>query len=181
MKHPVVLELKHLGNDEEKTFLMGLILTSLYEFYEAGGVSIESTENRLTHLTVIEEVHRLLKNVPTEKTSEDQSNIKGKGVETFCNILAEIRAYGEGVLVSEQIPTKLAPDVIKNTATKIMHRLVAKEDREIMGDTMNMDFHQKRHAASLSSGDAIFFTEAQDRHSYRKVRRCGGRGGPGIR
>ena len=38
-------------------------------------------------------------------------------------MLAEIRAYGEGIVVAEQIPTKLVPDVVKNTALKVVHRL----------------------------------------------------------
>lgn len=159
MKQPVVLELKYMGSDEEKAFMMGLLLTSLGEYHECS----PSHQAGLKHLTVIEEAHRLLKNVPTEKVSEEQSNIKGKGVESFCNLLAEVRAYGEGVLISEQIPTKLAPDVIKNSNLKILHRLVSRDDREIIGDTMNLNSQQKRHVLSLRSGEAIAFREGMDR------------------
>jgi len=169
MSKPVVMELKYLGNDEEKAFMMGLILMAVWEYYEAAQSQNINAGDSLRHLLVIEEAHRLLANVPTEKTSEDQSNVKGKGVETFSNILAEIRAYGEGVLVSEQIPVKLAPDVIKNSNMKIMHRIVAKEDRELMGDAMNLDKNQKRHAAALETGEAIFFREGLDRAVKIKV------------
>jgi DNA helicase HerA-like ATPase len=41
----------------------------------------------------------------------------------FCNLLAEVRKYGEGLIIADQIPNKLIPDVIKNTNTKIVHRL----------------------------------------------------------
>lgn len=173
MAQPTVLELKYLGNDEEKAFMMGLILMAVWEYYEARQDQVCESSESLRHLTVIEEAHRLLKNVPTEKSSEEQSNIKGKGVETFCNLLAEIRAYGEGVLVSEQIPVKLAPDVIKNSSLKIMHRLVAREDREVMGDTMNLDRPQKRQAGSLSTGQGIFYREGMDRPMLIQVPVCG--------
>ncbi len=163
MARPTVLELKYIGNDEEKTFMMGLIITAIGEYYESQYTRRNDRSPGLKHLTVIEEAHRLLKNVPTEKTSEDQSNVKGKAVETFSNLLAEIRAYGEGVLVAEQIPSKLAQDVVKNTSLKLMHRLVAREDRDLMGDTMNLDQAQKRHAVSLSAGRAICFSEGMDR------------------
>ncbi len=162
MTQPTVLELKSIGNDEEKIFMMGLILTAIWEYH----VSLEGTLNKnqasLRHITVIEEAHRLLQNVSTDK-GEDQSNVKGKGVETFSNMLAEIRAYGEGILVADQIPSKLAPDVIKNSNTKIMHRLVAEDDRESMGNSMNLDKHQKRHAAVMDPGEIIFFREGLDR------------------
>ena len=46
-------------------------------------------------------------------------------MELFASLLAEIRAYGEGVIVVEQIPSKISADVIKNTALKVMHRLPA--------------------------------------------------------
>lgn len=160
---PVVFELKALGNDEEKAFMMGLILMSVWEYYESSRSDHSIGSDKLKHLLVIEEAHRLLKNVPVEKVSEEQSNIKGKGIETFCNLLAEIRAYGEGVLVSEQIPVKLAPDVIKNSNLKIMHRLTSKEDRDFMGDTMELNRHQKREAARLGTGEAIFYREGLDR------------------
>ncbi len=163
MSRPVVFELKYLGNDEEKAFMMGLILMAVWEYYEAiKGVEKQRTDG-LKHLLVIEEAHRLLKNVPTEKASEEQSNIRGQGIETFCNLLSEIRSYGEGVIVSEQIPVKLAPDVVKNSNLKIMHRLVAKEDRDFLGDTMSLDSHQKRQAVRLGVGEGVFFREGLDR------------------
>ena len=37
-------------------------------------------------------------------------------------------AYGEGLVIAEQIPAKLIPDAIKNTAVKITHRLPAADD-----------------------------------------------------
>ena len=43
----------------------------------------------------------------------------------FADLLAEVRAYGEGLVIAEQIPAKLIPDAIKNTAVKIVHRLPA--------------------------------------------------------
>lgn len=163
MRRPTVLELKYLGNDEEKSFMMGLILMSLWEYYESTESSMVNGNSGLKHLTVIEEAHRLLKNVPTEKTSEEMSNVKGMGVETFCNLLAEIRAYGEGVMVSEQLPVKLAPDVIKNSNLKLMHRMVAQEDRELMGGTMNLNKQQQRRVISLETGRAVLFREGLDR------------------
>ncbi len=161
LRQPTVLELRAMGNDDEKTFVMGLLLTAIYEHYEANPG--QGNNGRLRHLTLIEEAHRLLKNVPTEKTSEDQANMKGRAVEAFCNMLSEVRAYGEGILVAEQIPTKLAPDILKNTGMKILHRLVAKEEREAMGHAMNLDEPQMRHAATLGQGEAIFFREGFDR------------------
>jgi len=47
---------------------------------------------------------------------EVTANPKGRAIEVFSNILSEIRAYGEGIIIAEQIPAKLIPDAIKNTS-----------------------------------------------------------------
>jgi len=83
------------------------------------------------HMTVLEEAHNLFRRTNTVQMQES-ANIQGKSVEMLSNAVAEMRSYGEGIIVSEQIPTKLAPDVIKNSSNKIVHRLASKDDQEIM-------------------------------------------------
>lgn len=160
LARPTVLELERVGNDDEKAFLIGLILTRLYECrqVQAKGRAAES----IKHVTVFEEAHRLLKNVPTQVETES-ANTRGQAVEAFANMLSEIRAYGEGVLIADQVPTKLAPDAIKNTNLKLMHRIVAADDREVMAGAMNLDEAQSRHIITLSTGVAAAFAEGSDR------------------
>lgn len=78
-------------------------------------------------------------------------------------MLSEIRAYGEGVLIAEQVPTKLAPDAIKNTNLKLMHHVVAANNREVMAGAMNLDEAQSRHITTLRTGVASVFAEGCDR------------------
>jgi len=54
---PCVVELRNLGEDEEKTFVMALLLGLLYENAEVRGAQTDG----LAHLTLIEEAHRLLR------------------------------------------------------------------------------------------------------------------------
>lgn len=159
LRQPTIIELEPVGDDDEKAFLMGLLLIRLYEHLRATG-SIEGAG--LRHVVVVEEAHRLLANVPPV-ANQEQSNSRGKAVETFANMLSEVRAYGEGFLVAEQIPSKLALDVIKNTNLKIVHRIVAGDDRQIIGQSMNMDEHQRDMLATLRVGQAAVFAEGEDR------------------
>jgi Predicted ATPase len=80
----------------------------------------------------------------------------------FAGLLAEIRAYGEGLIIAEQIPDRLVQDVIKNTAVKITHRLPAADDREAVGATMNMTQAQNRFLVTLNPGEAAVFTDGMD-------------------
>ena len=162
---PTILELESIGDDEEKVFVIGLLLTRLYEHRVAQAKQWRTHGRRpptLQHLTVIEEAHRLLRHVPPEAHPE-VTNVRGKAVESFANMLAEIRAYGEGVIVADQIPTKLASDVIKNTNLKVLHRVVAEDDRTLVGGTMNLDEAQKRFVTTLKTGQAVVFAEGDDR------------------
>jgi hypothetical protein len=151
LARPTILELEGVGDDDEKAFVMGLVLIALYEYYRSHG---SPTDSSVRHVTIIEEAHRLLTNVPAS-TDPEASNLRGKAVETFVNMLSEVRAYGEGFMIAEQIPTKLSPDVIKNTALKIMHRVVASDDRQVMGGAMNLDPSQLRQVVALGTGEAI--------------------------
>jgi hypothetical protein len=170
MRVPTVLELESVSDDDEKAFLMGLIMTRIYTYHVAQRAASSIPEG-LNHLTVVEEAHRLLADVPRQ-TDADVANTRGKAVDTFCNILAEIRAYGEGLLIVDQIPTKLAPEVIKHTSLKVMHRLGAMDDQAVMSATMNLDERQTRHVATLDTGVAAVFGLGDDAPMLVRVPRC---------
>ena len=161
LKYPTVLELENIGNDEEKTFLMGLILTRLYSYRRLE--AIEGVPKKgLTHILVIEEAHRLLKSTNLDVDNETV-NLRAHAVEVFANMLSEIRQYGQGVLVAEQIPSKLTQDVIKNTNLKVVHRLLARDDREALAGAMMLDEEQAKYLAVLRAGEAVAYAEGDDR------------------
>ena len=152
----VVLELEPMGDDDDKAFVMGLVLIRLAEFARSRGQSA-----LLRHLVVIEEAHRLLANVAVSAGSEE-ANPRGKAVEAFVNLLAEVRAYGHGIVVADQTPVKLAPELIKSTNLKVAHRLVAEDDRVALGTTMAMNEAQVRGLATIRTGRAAVFSEGDD-------------------
>jgi len=114
----------------------------------------------LRHLTVVEEAHRLLRRA--EPDGQSGAGAAGHAVEMFAGLLAEIRAYGEGLVIAEQIPARLVPDVIKNTAVKITHRLPAADDRDAVGATMNATPRQSRFLVTLAPGQAAVFSDGMD-------------------
>lgn len=175
LRTPTVLELERIG-DDEKAFLIGLLLTRLYEYRVVEARCQLAPAERLRHVLLIEEAHRLLQNVSTAQDTES-ANPRGKAVESFANMLAEIRAYGQGVLIAEQIPTKLAPDAIKNTNLKVLHRTVAADEREVMAGAMNLDEAQQRAVAALRTGQAVVYTEGADRPYLVQIGQAKGAGG----
>ncbi|MGY1636021.1 ATP-binding protein [Geodermatophilus sp. SYSU D00742] len=151
-----VLELEPVADDDDKAFLMGLLLTRLVEHRRA-----QAPAAGLRHLVVIEEAHRLL-SAPSLARRQEEADPRGKAAETFGHLLAELRAYGQGVLVADQVPTKLLPDVLKNTGLKIAHRTVAADDRAALGGAMAMSERQAHALATLPVGQAVIFGEGDD-------------------
>jgi hypothetical protein len=149
----VVIALEDVANDEDKAFLIGTLLIRIIEHLRLRrkGTGGEG----LRHVIVLEEAHRLLR--------AGREGASGHAVELFASMLAEIRAYGEGIVIAEQIPAKLVPDVVKNTALKVLHRLPASDDRQLVGAAMNLDDNQSRQVVSMLPGEAAVFADGMDR------------------
>ena len=105
-----VLEIEDVGDDSDKAFLMGTVLIRLAEHLRMANRGRPAGSIGLRHLTVVEEAHRLLRRQETGAPAGAAAH----AVEMFAGLLAEIRAYGEGLVIAEQIPDRLVPDVIKN-------------------------------------------------------------------
>jgi len=156
-----VLEIEDVGDDSDKAFLMGTVLIRLAEHLRMANRAASVTAPGLRHLTVFEEAHRLLRR-PESPGGGGSGGAAAHAVEMFAGLLAEIRAYGEGLVIAEQIPGRLIPDVIKNTAVKITHRLPAADDRDAVGATMNMTPAQNRFLVTLRPGEAAVFADGMD-------------------
>ncbi len=150
VKRDVILELEEIKNPSEKSLIMGFILTNLNEAIRANYEEYRAEGKRFRHITLIEEAHRLL-----SKYSAGDNPNKKLGVEVFSDMLAEVRKYGEALIIVDQIPNKLTPEVLKNTNTKIVHKLFAKDDKEAIGNTMALDDEQKEFLSNLEVGRAI--------------------------
>ena len=147
----VVLEIEGIKNGTEKSLIMGFILTNLCEALKAK----YNKDKHFKHITLIEEAHRLL----SKYTPGDSLN-KKNSVETFADMLAEVRKYGESLIIADQIPNKMTPEVLKNTNTKIVHKIFAEDDKEAIGNTISLSKEQKDFLASLPTGRAIVFSQS---------------------
>jgi len=162
LKANAVLEIEDVGDDSDKAFLMGTVLIRLAEHLRMANRAGPAESPGLRHLTVIEEAHRLLRRPDAAGAGSGSGGAAAHAVEMFAGLLAEIRAYGEGLIIAEQIPERLVADVIKNTAVKITHRLPAADDRDAVGATMNMTQAQNRFLVTLSPGEAAVFADGMD-------------------
>ncbi|KZS22750.1 ATP-binding protein [Wohlfahrtiimonas chitiniclastica] len=144
----VVIELEEIRNGAEKSLLIAFIMTNVVQ-----ALKNEHRKNpNFRHITLIEEAHHLL-----TKADPSTSSNRRQAIEMFSDMLAEVRKYGEGLIVVDQIPNKLTPEVLKNTNTKIVHKLFAEDDKVAIGNTMALSRLQQQYLSKLDIGQAIIF------------------------
>lgn len=163
LNQKVVFELEEIRNGSEKSLVMGFILTHLLEAVKSN--FDEQKEHGIKHIILIEEAHRLL-----SKYQPGDSMNKKQGVEVFTDMLAEIRKYGECLMIADQIPNKLAPEILKNTNTKIVHRIFAADDKEAIGNTMALEEEQSNFLSKLGTGEAVVFSSGFNKAVAVKIK-----------
>ena len=160
-ERPCIINLSYVGDDVDKSFFMALILQFLYEYRSACAEigQVDFNDDGCKHLTVIEEAHRVMLKCENPELPQYKSAM------TFSNMLSEIRAYGEGMFLVDQVPTRLIPDAIKNTNTKITHRLVAEDDVKAIAESMGISKEQRAIIPRLLVGQCLVSTAlSTDKH-----------------
>jgi hypothetical protein len=161
MERPVILELDAL-NDEEKALAMMFILTLVRAYAKANARKRRESGHKLSHVVLVEEAHNVIGR-GDRYGGNDKANPKEVAIRFFTNMLAEMRALNEGIIVADQLPTAIAPEAIKTTNIKVMHRVVAEDDRKEMGGAMVFDGGQFHQAAILPAGQSFVFKEGDAR------------------
>lgn len=156
MSKPVVLELDSL-NGSEKSLMMMFLLSYVFEYCKVKRKSGSS----LKHMMLVEEAHNLIGS--QGGGSVNRADPKEKTIELFTNMLAEMRALGEGILIADQLPTAIAPQAVKQTNVKILMRVTAKDDREEIGNTMDLNEEQMHQVINFKTGHSYLYHEGEDR------------------
>ncbi len=108
---------------------------------------------------IIEEAHNIVGRAGNPGASSDTADPKSFAAEYICRMLAELRSLGVSIVIVDQLPTAIAPEVIKNTSAKLAFRQVAMEDREDLGNSMLFGDLEIEEIARFNTGEAFFYTE----------------------
>ena len=153
----VIVDLSRVGSPETKALLMGVLILKLQEHRMTQRAHGNSRANQgLSHVTVLEEAHNLLRRTSSEQ-SQESSNLQGKSVEMLTNAIAEMRTYGEGFIIADQAPGLLDMAAVRNTNTKIILRLPDESDRQLAGRAAGLSDDQIAELARLDRGVAAVF------------------------
>lgn len=171
-----IIDLSRIGAMETRSLFMGILVMKLQEYHMSRK---KNTDEKLKHLTILEEAHNLLRKTSVTQAQEG-ANLQGKSVEMITNSIAEMRTYGEGFVIVDQAPGLLDEAVIRNTNTKIILRLPDADDRKVVGKSVALNDNQIEEVAKLPKGVAVVyqnnwiesvlchFDKFKDKRSYKK-------------
>ena len=159
-----LIELGDIFDPNESNAIFALLVALLYEHRLSKG-----EQEKIQHVTVLEEAHRI---VPSHQRGLGENLATSPAHEAavlFSQMLAEIRSLGEGIIVAEQSPSKIIPDVLINTSTKIVHRTLYGTDKEFLGSALSLTQRESGYLSYLATGEAIVFVADSYQPLYVKV------------
>lgn len=151
LQKPTVIELNAIADDEQKALIMALLLISICLYTKSKG----SSSGKINNILMIDEAHVLLDTHST--TSTEQAKAQGTTVKSLQKMIAEIRSFGTGIIIADQVPSKVTSDIVADTDLKVSFRLVEQNERNIFANSTNMTEQQSQHLARLKRGEAIVY------------------------
>ena len=98
----------------------------------------------LDHLIVVEEA----RNIAPARRAEDPPTVGER-------MISELRKFGEAMLFVAQFPSHVAAEIVKNSGTKIVHRLAWPDDVGLVADSIGLNEKQSEHLTRLKVGEAV--------------------------
>lgn len=140
-----VVELDDL-NDRNRSFLASILAIKANEYARQSAM-----DGQLARLLVVEEAHHILPNPELKSISQTA----GECSHYFANMLAEISAYGTGVVVVDQRPSAIASAALANSGIKIIHNLREGADTDAVTASMRLQPIEAVLLNKLAVGEAI--------------------------
>ncbi|MGI6500025.1 MAG: ATP-binding protein [Anaerostipes sp.] len=153
MKSNCIIELESMGSDASN-FLTLLLLTLIREELRSHP---KAPEGKPRHVIFLEEAHNLIG--PTTVANAENGDAKVASTKYIVDMLAEVRALGEAIIIADQLPTALASQITKNTSLKIGHKMTAMDDRQLLAATMSADGVQLERMGVFNPGRALCIYE----------------------
>ncbi len=133
----ICIELGNLKDVQTRAIFADVMLKLVYEERVARRSGLE-------HLTVVEEA----RNVAPARRVEEPPSVGER-------MISELRKFGEGMMFVAQFPSQVASEVVKNSGTKIIHRIDWPDDVSVIGDSVGLSARQKDYLTKLGVGEAV--------------------------
>ena len=131
---PTVVTLGDTADPDARGFLMAALALLIGE-----RARTRSPSSDVRHVTVLEEAHVILPEPSPAQSQAESGDSSSAASRVLTRMLAEVRAFGEALIVVDQSPSSVARQVVKNTNLKIAHRVLDPADRDVLGGALGLD------------------------------------------
>jgi hypothetical protein len=149
-KNNVILDLQRLPK-EDRAFLMGLVAAGLHQ-YKAFNRTKE-----MTNLLVLEEASYIL------KPSKVQDLYGPDASQTLLHLMVDMfttcGGNGLGTMTIEQLPGRLAPEVVKLIVNVISHAIGDEDERKVVAGHIGVDDARIGHLQQMDVGETLVYLE----------------------
>ena len=153
---PTVITLADIPDDEERAFIVLVLALAAWD-----RARCEPSEDPVGHILVLEEAHRVIPNIPDSSPDDEQGSASRVSAELLSAMLAEVRGFGQQVVVVDQSPGKVSSDVLRNTNLKIVHRIVHPDDQADVAAALGLDPESSGLLGTLARGQVIVSTRLE--------------------
>ncbi|MBN2230168.1 MAG: hypothetical protein JW779_11320, partial [Candidatus Thorarchaeota archaeon] len=150
LSHPTIIDMDALSHNE-KILLMGILTAAICEY------KLANPTQDLTNLLILEEAHYILGR--HDANGEAYSGARLQAVSAFIEMVRVVGGTGLGVVIADQSPTSLVPEVMKIIVNMIIHALPDKADRELVGNHMRCTESQIDHIGGMRVGEAVVYLQ----------------------
>jgi hypothetical protein len=148
MAHSTIVTMDPLPSDD-KILLMGILTAAACEYKQAN-----PTEN-ISNLLILDEAHYILEDHAA--TGEAHAGAKVQAVSAFIEMIRIVGGTGLGVIIADQSPTSLVPEVMKIVVNMVIHALSYRSDRELVGSHTRCTNAQIDHIGGMGVGEAVVY------------------------
>jgi len=140
LEKTIAIELGHFRESEVRRIFSSFVLKMIYDYRLATG------ESKLCHVCVIEEAP----NIVPYKDLKEPPTIGEK-------MVSELRKFGEGLVIICQFPSQVSRGILKNSSTRICHRIGGVEEERIVRDLIGLTEAQFAQIKYLKTGQATVY------------------------
>lgn len=142
---PLILEIDQLRVDDQ-TFIVELMMTWTYAYRLVQGHRTE----RLRHCIIMDEGHRIF-----DVNKEFRETTREMGTPPIDVFPTQFRDFGEGLIVTSQIPSGITNSFHANTLVKMVGNLGSGKDIAAVGEAMNLTYEEVSCISKLQRGEWI--------------------------
>lgn len=156
-----IIEMEDMG-EKNRNFLTLLLCNYIREELKIiKKKNVDDGNKNPNHVIFIEEAHNVIAN--TAEQSGSNINPKISATKFIVDMLAEVRALRESIVIADQLPSSMAQEVMKNTGLKIALRMSSQDEREYISSTISASPVQIDNLSRYEKGKSLVFFEKMEK------------------